>query len=586
MMMRATHTTQSRKKGKKIKIQFELTPEQQFYTSVKIGDRVDFTTDNKKWYEAVVFNIEPFKIPKCEKWNDNNRGRATKFIIKPLICHNTNLKMDSHYSIYYHENGQQIWKLQGLKCHFTKLYTHTKNWRDNLKVHDLVDFIIPAYIQEYYKTGQIPSLHSTMFKSSEPQAEILARQLDHQVAVGLVLSISKNDIFISTYIEHLCNDSKTECRTQRPICKSTQCSWVIQLRKYSEDLYCINTIPKLKRIRSCWGETRRAGRLCDDRCCFPSICTNRQYLNPNKIPQFIINVIQKYILFVSDKKFKTDDTSCPICFEENASTSLGCGHILCNNCFQQYTDHHLEKGKDIVNMSCPLCRNNIFETLTFGGIKGFNPIGTDDVPTKKHLNVFFPRDIVIDKFGKKYIIKECEHISYQVNNEISMVLLENLTPLERVIWTKKSNQTNEERSGRALFKNIHELERCDKASRFLSGIYFKIKKDVNIKKEARKQAILYNNVLKGLAKHAHTITITAHTLNSKCERSKEWWSSFILYIIHQHPIKKYKFDIMIKLLKIYYPLYDVTFVGTRGSKYFNIGKNDIRKYMKPKVYFI
>ncbi len=99
--------------------------------------------------------------------------------------------------------------------------------------------------------------------------------------------------------------------------------------------------------------------------------------------------------------------------------------------------------------------------------------------------------------------------------------------------------------------------------------------------------MLYNNVLKEIRSISkdNRVLCASQSLNSKCERSKKWWSSFILYIKHENPIKKYKFDIMIKLLNIYYPLYDVTFVGTRESKYFNTGQNDIRKYMKPKVYY-
>ena len=68
------YTTKKRKNGRGIKIQFELTEEQIFISKLKKGDKVDFSKDGLKFYEAKISNIF--------EWLQPNQKRI---IVKPLI---------------------------------------------------------------------------------------------------------------------------------------------------------------------------------------------------------------------------------------------------------------------------------------------------------------------------------------------------------------------------------------------------------------------------------------------------------------------------------------------------------------------
>lgn len=63
-------------------------------------------------------------------------------------------------------------------------------------------------------------------------------------------------------------------------------------------------------------------------------------------------------------KYKNGTMECPMCLSDGINVShgtfeIGCGHIICNNCWSDYIVTNIKQGKQCINLCCPYYKCNV-----------------------------------------------------------------------------------------------------------------------------------------------------------------------------------------------------------------------------------
>eukprot|EP01084_Bolivina_argentea_P283809 486175_1 len=65
----------------------------------------------------------------------------------------------------------------------------------------------------------------------------------------------------------------------------------------------------------------------------------------------------------SAPKYKNGSFECPMCLDDilvlNNSFEIGCGHQICNSCWETYIITNIKIGKQCINLTCPYFKCNI-----------------------------------------------------------------------------------------------------------------------------------------------------------------------------------------------------------------------------------
>ena len=519
------YTTEKRKNGKGIKIQFELTEEQIFISKLKKGDKVDFSKDGLKFYEARIWNLF--------EWRQSNEIRI---IVRPLV---ENWRANcGTYGFTYRDFTRYHGIPNAIIC---PLHSITRNWRSELKVFDFIDFVIPKYIQELFTSK-------------------LERNYCYS---GMIIAKTNNYIYVSATIPHLCDlDWENEIYFTPYTSSTNPGIFTIPFTIDSDDIFENETITEMK-IKPCCGLDSH------NKLQAQHFCLNRKYLDPEFISDFIRIFSYKTLFLDFASKFEDDTTVCPICLEELDLMKLGCGHKCCENCF--HTMFMNSQCYMNTKMECPLCRKNVFQYNSTGHHIFRAPIGIDGKYNKKYLNVIFNHCHVRDKNGIKYTVSSRENLSEQIKKDC--------------VFALKKCEVNLSNDNGCIFKKRTEIEIDEDYN--VSIIHFRNPKGgaitVDLKKAARYQTHIIKKRIETLSSSVKCRRVDCACENSKitkpykkcikslngvCHRYKPYWDNFILYLTDRYSLDESKFHmtILTKFLKKYYPHYFISYEGTKCYK--------------------
>lgn len=518
------YTTEKRKNGRGIKIQFELTEEQIFISKLKKGDKVDFSKDGVKFYEARIWNLF--------EWRQSNQIRI---IVRPLV---ENWRANcGTYGFTYRDFTRYHGIPNAIIC---PLHSITRNWRSELKVFDFIDFVIPKYIQELFTSK-------------------LERNYCYS---GMIIAKTNNYIYVSATIPHLCD---LDWENEIYFCdrKIIDGIFTIPFTIDSDDIFENETITEMK-IKPCCGIDSHNKLQAHHQC------LNRKYLDPELISEFIRKLSYKTLFTDFASKFEADTTVCPICLEELDLMKLGCGHKCCENCF--HTMFMNSQCYMNTKMECALCRKNVFQYNSSGRIDATTPIiGIDGRYNKKYLNAIFNHCTVRDKDGIRYKVLSREDLSEQIKKDS--------------VFALRKCEINVNNDNGCIFKKRSEIEVVEDYN--ISIIYFRNPKGgaiaVDLKKASRYQTHIIKKRVETLSssvkcnvagcacessKIKKPYVKCFKTLNGICNRYKPYWDNFILYLTDRYSLDESKFHmtILTKFLKKYYPHYLISYEGTKCYK--------------------